>query len=885
MSLKDYQRKRDFRSTPEPMGDGPAANGKNRSGSKPVFCVQKHDASRLHYDFRLEINGALASWAVPKGPSLNPAHKRLVVHVEDHPIEYGRFEGVIPSGYGAGTVMLWDRGTWETDSADAAQALKKGKLSFTLLGEKLRGGWTLTRMHGKGGSENDNWLLIKHDDEWADAGESLLVREPKSVQSGRSLSDIARGSGTPAKRSTRRAQPGANSTKASGHTTAEHSSDPAKISGAHKGAIPKDLAPQLCTLTDAAPEGDEWVHEIKYDGYRLIAEKHGPKVRLLTRTGKDWTTKFPPLANAIAKLPAKSAVLDGEACVLDQNGHTSFQKLQKAIKGKAFDGLVFYAFDLLYLDGFVLTESTLLDRKRTLRDLFSAVDDVLIRYSDHVTGDGEQVHEHACQLALEGIIAKRADASYTPGRSRTWLKIKCSRRQEFVIIGYTPPSGSRKHFGSLLLGAYEGEGRLIYTGKVGTGFNASQLRDVKKRFDTLERKTCPANEKPTQAESRGAVWLKPEIVAEVEFTEWTDDGRLRHPAIEGLREDKPAHSARVEEPTQTNEAVKEAEKTAAVEQMKHEKKAKKPSPARGTRRTRTPSDDEASVAGVRISSPERVLFPDAGVTKLELAQYYESVADRMLPYIANRPLSTVRCPQGRAQKCFFQKHLGGTFSKPVRAIRVKEKAGSADYIAVDSVEGLVTLAQFGVIEIHPWGSREGALETPDQLTFDLDPGEGVAWKDLLTGARLVRDVLRDLELESYPKITGGTGIHVVVPIKPAVGWDEAKAFCRQVAEAIGRDDPSRYIATARRAKRAGRVFIDYLRNGRGATSVAPYSARARVGAPVAVPVRWEELGRLAGPADYTVETVGRRLARLRSDPWKNYDRAEQSLEALLAAKA
>lgn len=912
MALEEYQRKRDFTRTPEPTGQQRPYTHKDAHS----FVVQKHDATRLHYDLRLELDGVLVSWAVPEGPSLDPAHKRLAVHVEDHPLEYGRFEGVIPSGYGAGTVMLWDRGVWEPEG-DAAAGLKRGKLSFRLEGERLRGMWTLTKIRSsrKGDDGRDNWLLIKHDDEHADAGDEPLAAFNRSVESGRSMEQIAdeaagpgvlagsrRGAPTAKPKTRKRRQTPAKSHADNGNSVAA-GPDPAGVVGASPAAFPESVSPQLCTLADRAPDGDGWVHEIKFDGYRLLALRSEHAMRLVSRNEKDWTDRFKPIVRAVDALPAKTCILDGEACVLDTRGHTSFQALQQAIKDSKFDRLAFFAFDLLYLDGHDLTAAPLLERKALLRALLAAQSsqdsEEVLRYSDHVRGHGGAVHTNACELALEGIIAKKADAPYTQARSRTWLKVKCSRRQEFVVIGYTPPSGSRKHFGSLLLGAYDGDGRLIYTGKVGTGFSDALLRDLKARLDALERKTCPADEPPAPAERRDATWVSPKLVAEIEFTEWTDDGRLRHPSFQGLRQDKPAADVRVEHA----EPVAAAAAGAEAEQAEAPSNRAEPAPAdpkpKASRRAATPAraspaaaaakaapeapkprrgqSADPTVAGVRISSPGRVLFPDAGVTKLELAEYYHAVADRLLPFISGRPLSTVRCPQGRSGKCFFQKHLGTTFSEPVRAIRVKEKSGPADYIAIDSVEGLITLVQFGVIEIHPWGAHEDDLDAPDLLTFDLDPGEGVGWEALPLAARRVRDMLSQDGLESFPKLTGGKGLHVVVPLTPKAGWDQAKAYCHAVAERLVKEHPHEYVATVSKAKRRGKVFIDYLRNSRGATSVAAFSARARPHAPVAVPIRWGELSKFDSGAHYTTQTLNRRLAQLRSDPWPGFFRKRQKL--------
>lgn len=916
--LDEYDRKRDFSRTPEPKADRPKPGPRKRRS----FTVQKHDASRLHYDFRLEIAGALASWAVPKGPSFDPADKRLAVHVEDHPLDYGDFEGVIPAGnYGAGAVLLWDTGWWEPDEPDPAKALKKGKLSFTLHGVKLAGAWTLTRLRARPSDrDGDNWLLIKRDDEHARAGGAAVLDErPESVKTGRSLEEVAADGGIETKK--RRSKKPASRRKAPEPASpAEAPASWPELDAYPKSRVPGTVTPQLCTLADAAPAGDDWLHEIKFDGYRLIVHRTGGTgkgVRLITRNGHDWTHRFGPIAEAIAALPAERCVVDGEATILEPSGQTSFQLLQQAIKQQRFKNLVFYAFDLLHLDGHDLTGAPLIERKALLRRLLPESSAGVLRYSDHVVGGGPGVQTQACELALEGMISKRADAPYTQGRARSWLKIKCARRQEFVVIGYSEPSGSRKHFGSLLLGAYDGDARLVYTGRVGTGFTAGVLKDIRQRLGSLERKTCPADEPPDRAESRGVTWVRPELVAEVAFTQWTDDGRLRHPAFQGLREDKPASEVRIERagPTapETDTPKKpdpdDAGTPAAPPARKTARKAAKKTVKKPARKAATPSRTAARrspappakpgakaaaktptphksgkrtapgviVAGVTISNPDRVVFPDAGITKADLARYYEGVAESMLPFLINRPLSTVRCPQGRQQKCFFQKNVADSFTDPVRSITVPEKNGTAEYIAVDSVEGLVTLVQFGVIEIHPWGSRKGRLETPDTLTFDLDPGDGTNLDDLAELARKLREVLGVCGLESFLKVSGGKGLHVVVPLAPGVGWDDAKAFCRSIATRLAAESPRKYVATVSKAQRKGRVFIDYLRNSMGATSVAPFSARARAGGPCATPIRWEDLAKLESPAQYTIQTLPKRLARLRSDPWKGYHDTRQKL--------
>lgn len=971
MGLQRYNTKRDFAKTPEPKGGRPKGKGQ-------LYIIQKHDATRLHYDLRLQVGDVLASWAVPKGPSLNTSEKRLAVHVEDHPLDYAAFEGVIPQGqYGGGTVMLWDRGTWTCDEGDAKTGISRGKLSFTLHGERVKGSWALVRMHARhGGADDgdskDNWLLLKHDDPHASATRDLTGEFTTSIKTGRTMDEIAAADGaqTPtarrAKAKSRRVEsvigaldstkPGkskgtptkkAASTKtphkksasandgnddAAAKSAASGSIEPEAIPGAKKAKMPREVPPQLCTLAQEAPTGADWLHEIKFDGYRLVAHKNGDSVRLITRAGHDWTHRFLPIAKAIGELDVGTAIIDGEACVLDSHGHTDFQALQGAIKAQRFAGLAFFAFDLLFYNGVDLRGATLVDRKGVLRTLIPSTKQGLIRYSDHVIGGGDAVRQNACELALEGIVCKRGDAPYESGRSRSWVKVKCSRRQEFVVIGYSKPEGSRKHFGSLLLGAYTSPDRLTYMGRVGTGFTAASLRDLKVSLAKIETRACPADDPPTREESRGVTWVEPRLVAEVAFTQMTDDGRLRHPSFQGLREDKPARSVRLERPADATlvatEDVDMAAKTPAARTKKKAVKArsartsptakvnaprpygdstKSPaatgSPTRAAPRKAAPSNalpnkaapsrsapskieavalkkGEIAVAGVRLSHPDRVLFPEQGITKADIARYYESVADRIMPFLVGRPLSTVRCPQGRSGQCFFQKHLRETFGPPVTSIRVQEDGGPADYIAIDSLQGLIALVQFGVLEIHPWGSTDADLDRPDMLTFDLDPGDEVDLPAIKHGAHEVRTRLEAVGLVPFLKTSGGKGLHIVVPVEPDVAWDQAKEFCHQVALSLAAAEPAKYIATMSKAKRKGRIFVDYLRNGQGATSVAAYSTRARPGAPVSMPISWDELDGLAAFNQYNVSNARAYIDSQKRDPWAKFNASRRSLREL-----
>lgn len=858
MSLREYHRKRDFKRTPEPSGSGATA----RAGRK--FVVQKHDASRLHYDFRLELDGTLKSWAVPKGPSLDPTVKSLAVHVEDHPLDYAGFEGVIPDGeYGGGTVMVWDQGTWEPEG-DAASDYKHGKLKFRLFGTKLHGSWALVRMGGRAGEDGKNWLLIKHRDDEAKPVKKydVLKREPESVLSGRDLPEIAADADrvwsskakTPSQAKTsRNGRATVKSTKK--RTGRSGSVRVAKLDGARKVTQPTKFAPQLATLAAEAPAGDDWLHELKFDGYRLLAHVKNGRVRLITRRGKDWTHRFEPLAAAIAELPVKQAILDGEVVSLKNEGESSFQQLQNVLKSGKTGALVYYVFDMPHCEGYSLMKVPLAERKEALASLLLSDrrgNDGVVRYSDHIVGNGATVLEQACQRVREGIVSKRADSPYESSRSRSWLKVKCIKRQEFVIGGYTKPSGARVGFGALTLGYYE-DGKLNYCGRVGTGFTSQSLRQLTRQIRELRTDKSPFDNSMSTAERRGVTWVQPELVAEVEFTEWTSDGRLRHPSFMGLREDKTARQVKREEAAPVPRTSNSANARGAV------------------------------VAGVPLSHPDRVLFPEMGITKQDLAEYYAAVADWALPHLVDRPLTLVRCPAGRTGQCFYQKHLADSLPDQLRGVKIREKSGTDEYPVADDLAGLVSLVQMGVLEIHPWPARADDVEAPDRLVMDLDPGEGVPWKSVVTAARELRDVLGELGLESFVRTSGGKGLHVVAPLSRRNTWDQLKSFAHGLADAMVRLDPARYIATMSKEKRRGKIYVDYLRNQRGATAIASYSTRARTGAPVAAPLTWRELTVRIKPDGFTVVNMPTRLAKLKADPWDGFFGLRQSITAKMEA--
>ncbi len=777
MGLKEYRAKRDFKKTTEPRG-GTASSAGGR------YVIQKHDASRLHYDFRLELDGVLKSWAVPKGPSLDPGDKRLAVEVEDHPLEYGNFEGTIPQGeYGGGTVMLWDRGQWFPEN-DPHEGLAKGSLKFRLAGKRLKGSWALVRIRGRESGGKNNWLLIKHRDNEAAKKFKWNEDRVKSISSGRSMDEIAGGrsrvwkSNRPEKKAVKKKRVSA---PAEPRRAAAPAADLNALPGARKAPMPDDFKPQLCHLVDTSPEGDKWIHELKFDGYRLLAFVKNGAVHLITRGNKDWTDKFKPIADALNRLAVDAAIFDGEVCAVRDDGRTDFQALQNAFKEKDTRGLVYFLFDLVYCNGYDLSATPLLHRKKALQQILAgAGKKSTLRYSDHIQGRGHEVFSNACRTHLEGIVSKKIDSAYEQRRSWNWVKVKCSYRQEFVIGGFTEPEGARTDFGALLVGIHDRKsGKLLYAGNVGTGFDAKLLRQLGARMRKLAREKSPFAD---LARAPHVTWIEPQLVGEVRFSEWTRDGRLRHPSFQGLREDKPAR-----------EVVREEREHVLSAPSGRKYMTRKESEAA--------AQQGATVQGVALTHPDRVVYPEQNITKLELAQYYEQVGPWMVPYVEGRPLSVVRCPQGRGRQCFYQKHVTDSLPDYIRG--VKAKKDEEPYIVIDDAKGLVGLVQMGVLEFHPWGSREDDLERADYLTFDLDPGEGVTLKDVVQGALDLREVLAGLKLKSFLKTSGGKGYHVVVPLKPAVEWDRAKSFAHAVAGLVSEHRPNRYILNMNKAKRRG----------------------------------------------------------------------------------
>jgi bifunctional non-homologous end joining protein LigD len=865
--LAEYNARRDFARTPEPRAELAKAAAQGLR-----FFIQRHAATRLHYDFRLELGGTLKSWAVPKGPSLDPDAKRLAVQTEDHPLSYGDFEGTIPAGeYGAGDVLLWDRGLW-IPRDDPERGLKRGKLHFELVGEKLRGDWVLFRL----AREDRQWMLKKIDDGHARPGDDagILVTRPESVRPGVTLaspqrpaktarsakkSDVATASAKAAKsaesaKTTKAAKSsksskGAKSAKSakSAKTAAGRDAPTARRTAQPRGKVreplPDFIAPQLATLVSRAPSDAGWAYEVKYDGYRMLARCGNDDVRLVSRNGNDWTHRLAPLAAAMARLQLAECWLDGEIVVADEHGRTSFQALQRALDGKA-TGVVLYVFDLLHADGRDLRALPLRDRVAELGARLSRVPaGSAVRLSEQVEGSGPQAWKAACDLGLEGLIGKRLDAPYVSGRSDTWIKLKCRPGQEFVIGGYTEPAGQRQGFGALLVGTRTPDGGLEYAGRVGTGFDEKTLASLRRKLDALAIDTPAFRVPPRLSRATRAHWVRPSLVAQVEFAEWTDEGLLRQASFQGLREDKDPRSAQRERPKAGNQ-----------------------------------------VGSVVVSNPDRVIYASPRITKLEVVRYYEAIGPRMLPHVAGRPLSLVRCPQGIEGQCFFQKHVGTRLAPGVERVPIREKDGVEDYLTVTSVDGLIGLAQFGNIEFHTWGSRAPDVDRVDQIIFDLDPDTDLGWPRVVEAAQLTRGLLNELGLPTFLKTTGGKGVHVVVPVKPTRDWDQVKRFAQAVATQLARVAPDRFTAQLAKNQRGGRIFIDYLRNGRGATAIAAYSLRARAGAPVSMPIAWE---RLSARRDIRGDVFNLRNAVAESDAaeaaWRDFDRQRTAMTAKMFA--
>lgn len=878
-TLAGYRAKRDFKKTPEPSGEG-----RVRPAEYPRFVIQKHAATRLHYDLRLEHDGTFKSWAVTRGPSLDPKDKRLAVEVEDHPLDYGDFEGTIPKGeYGGGTVMLWDRGFWTPEGdGDVDAALKKGDLKFTLAGSKLKGSFVLVRMkRDRDGGKRTNWLLIKHRDgleqEGVDA--ASLPDDDKSVASGRTMAQITEGKGRGAKpfmaAGGKAAKPAAvwhSKPRATGRKRSRIArlqiATPvrAKTPGTSGIALPEFIEPQLCKTANRAPEGQAWAHEIKLDGYRLQLRVEGGAAALRTRKSLDWTDRFQAIAQAAQDLPA--VILDGEAVALDQHGVPSFSALQVALSERRSEDVLYFAFDAMFVGGEDMRPRPLLERKQRLRDLLASLPSSSpIRYVEHLTGSGRSVMESARELNLEGIVSKRLDAPYRSGRTESWLKVKTRPGHEVVIGGW---SGSSTNLRSLLVGVRRGR-HLVHTGRVGTGFNARNSRGLLNRLKALATERCPFGGDNAPRREKDVTWVEPELVAEIEFAGWTGDGNVRQASFKGLREDKAASEVRAERPAHPGDVEIAAPGSKAM--------------ARSTTIRRNARTGSNVILGVAISNPDKPLWPEEdghpAYTKLDLARYLEAVGPWMIQHLRGRPCSIIRAPDGIRAERFFQRHAMQGMSKLVSLTKVE--GDRKPYLQFDTVESLIAMGQVAAVEFHPWNNQPGNIKQPGRLVFDLDPAPDVGFDAVIEAAKELRQRLEALDLVAFCKTTGGKGIHVVTPVRARdgdrLGWEDAKTFAQAVCSVMAQDSPGRYLVNMSKKQRTGRIFLDYLRNDRMSTAVAPLSPRARPGAPVSMPINWTQVRAGLDPERFTMGTVPALLAR--STAWKGYCESERPLEGAI----
>jgi bifunctional non-homologous end joining protein LigD len=905
-ALAPYFGKRDFKVTSEPQG------GKASQGALG-FVIQKHAASRLHYDFRLELDGTLKSWAVPKGPSLDPADKRMAVHVEDHPIDYGRFEGTIPKGqYGAGQVIVWDNGTWEP-VGDARAGYRAGKLKFRLHGKKLHGGWTLVRMHGREGERQEPWLLIKERDEAArsSADYSVVDAEPKSVLSDRTIADRptapakeAAGDDSPrevvaTKKAIAKKAPSA---KAAARTSVGASSTRtsalapiAMPAGAVKAKLPTTFSPQLATLVSETPNDSGWIYEIKFDGYRIVARVDGDDVRLFTRRGNDWSSRMPGLVDAVRSLGFGSGWLDGEIVVNGANGTPDFNALQNAFDSARTDDIQYYVFDLPYYGGHDLRSVPLVERRAVLAAaLDRAPPQQRVRFSQDFDSSPKELLQNACRMRLEGMIGKRAESPYVSRRSPTWIKLKCTQRQEFVVGGWTDPQGSRTGIGSLLLGIHDEAGHLRFAGGVGSGFDQKTLAAVKQALDAIPADKTPFVDKPRDVRGH---WVEPKLVAEVSFGEWTPDGRIRHSVFHGLREDKDASAIGREQPVALESGDDNAvapktsgkptkptasDKKTTTAKTRAIQSAAPAAPAKRSAKSAANSSADTTVEGIRISHPDRVIDASTGITKIEVVNHYLDVSRLILPHLVKRPVSLVRAPAGLAGQLVFQRHAGALRIPELRELDPSFSPDHEPMIEVDSFTALIGAAQANVIEFHTWNATTRHPQHPDRIVFDLDPGEGVAWRAMQEGAELLRSLLEQIGLASFLKTSGGKGLHVVVPIAPKEDWDTVKALAKRIVEHMAETIPERFVAKSGSKNRVGKVFVDYLRNGFSATTACAWSARARPGLGVSVTCEWDELGAISAGDQWTIRNVHERVEE-RGDAWRDYARTRQTIAKAMKA--
>ncbi|KTB89239.1 ATP-dependent DNA ligase [Pseudomonas syringae ICMP 11293] len=842
----EYTRKRNFAITSEPAESKRKGRGKSQPGALG-FVIQKHDARNLHYDFRLELDGTLKSWAVPKGPSLDPTQKRLAVHVEDHPLDYAGFEGSIPQGqYGGGDVIVWDRGVWQPHG-DPQKTYAEGKLKFTLVGEKLSGDWALVRTRLKGSGSKEQWLLIKEKDDIArPAAEYDITQEqPQSVISG---AHVGEERSTP-KKSAASAANG----KAKASTSKSKAPTPAAKPTRRKAksAFPDTLSPQLATLVEAPPAGD-WLYEIKFDGYRMLTCIEGDDVRMFTRNGHDWTERLPELVKALKGMKLRDSWFDGEVVVLDEQGLPDFQGLQNAFDAGNSKDILYYLFDMPFLSAEDLREVPLEQRRDALKHVLDAQKSRLLRYSDAFQAGHQDIVASAAAMGLEGVIGKRAGSAYVSKRNADWIKLKCRLRQEFVVVGYTAPQGSRSAFGALLLAVNAGEDGLVYAGRVGTGFTEVSLEQLHKQLKKLQRKDSPLAKKLSASQARGVQWVEPKLVCETEFAQWTREGIVRQAAFVGLRNDKPAKDVVREDAQPAKVASQTPTKTAAPQARKKAAQGK------------------VDVAGTGVSHPDRIIDSKTGTSKIELAQFYESIADWILPYLNKRPVALLRCPEGIDGEQFFQKHAEHLAIPHIRQLDRALDPGHAALMEIDSLPALIGAAQMGAIELHTWGATRDRIETPDHFVLDLDPDPALPWRSMIEATQMVLAVLEELGLEAFLKTSGGKGMHIIVPLARQADWDTVKAFAKAIAEFASRQLPERFTATMGPKNRVGKIFIDYLRNSRGGSTVTAYSVRARPGLPVSVPIALDELAGLKSSAQWDITNLEQRLKRLKDDPWAGY---------------
>lgn len=808
--LEEYNRKRNFEKTGEPEG------ASEKTGGRLKFVVQHHIARRDHFDFRLEWDGALLSWAVPKGPSYDPRDKRLAIQVEDHPLEYRNFEGLIPKGeYGGGIVMIWDEGDWEPQT-EVREGLGAGSLTFILKGRRLKGKWALIRMKAKAGEAQNNWLLLKEKDDYAQADDGISGFTT-SIRTGRTMEEIEKG-------------------------------EDDKI--AHNPFEKADV--QLAKLVDTVPEGEDWLYEVKYDGYRILAFLEGGGVRLQTRNGNDYTDRFQDAADALVDFAAgRAMVLDGEMTITDAQGRTDFQALQNYMRNPKGKKLTYIIFDLLALDGTDLREQRLIDRKKAL-ETFMKHSPKNLHFSQHMNGNGKESFAAACQANLEGIVGKKANSVYSGTRNGDWIKLKCDKRQEFVIGGYTRSDKRASGISSLLLGVYEKK-ELVYTGRAGTGLSAHDMAELETQFINMKKGTAPFRQAPQARAHEKIIWLEPQLVAEIKFAQWTGENLLRQASFKGLRTDKNPKDIRREKGS--DEAQSQIPTTEMEEPMET-------------------AGNDLLIQGIKITHPDKIMFHDPEITKANVIRYYEKVAAHMLPYVSHRILSIVRCPKGVSQTCFYKKHPGPG-SMGIVTISVSSRDGETEeYFYIENASGLISEAQMGTVEFHTWGSRIDDPEKPDVMVFDLDPDEGMDLRQVRQGVKDAKSILDQLSLTSYLKVSGGKGYHVVVPFKPSVDWTAFHDFARRVAEVMEQKWPDRYTSNIRKEKRKNKIFIDWIRNGRGATSIAPYSIRARKGATVSMPIAWEELDTVAPNGIHMAEALVRIGGK---DPWKDFFQVDQRL--------